>query len=153
MANVVLKNLSKRFGDVVAVDDVNLEIADREFVVLVGPSGCGKTVLLRIVAGLTHPSSGHVYFDERVMDEVPASERNIAMTFQMYALYPNLTVEKNWEFPLYAEGCSQDEIKRRIRSVGAFPDRESALRLVTAVVMEISEEWQTGRIYLRLDQD
>jgi multiple sugar transport system ATP-binding protein len=127
MTQVRLEQINLEIKEKQILKDVNFTIDDKKYCVIVGPSGCGKTVLLRIIAGLTHPTSGHIYFDERVMDEVPASERNIAMTFQMYALYPNLTVEKNWEFPLYAEGCSQDEIKRRIKQVSELLAMEPLL--------------------------
>ena len=88
MANVVLKDITKRFGDVVAVNDVNLEIADREFVVLVGPSGCGKTTTLRMIAGLEEISGGEISIGDRVVNKLTPMERNIAMVFQSYALYP-----------------------------------------------------------------
>ena len=100
MANVVLKNIAKQFGDVVAVNDVNLEIADREFVVLVGPSGCGKTTTLRMIAGLEEISGGEISIGDRVVNKLTPMERNIAMVFQSYALYPHKTVGENIAFPL-----------------------------------------------------
>src|SRR3989454_836609 len=93
MARVLLKNLNKKYDDVHAVKDVNLEIRDREFVVLVGPSGCGKTTTLRMVAGLEEISSGEIRIDEQRINELAPMDRDIAMAFQNYALYPHMSVE------------------------------------------------------------
>ena len=99
MAQVTLHNLVKRFSEeVVAVNNVNLEIEDKEFVVLVGPSGCGKTTTLRMVAGLEDISEGEIYIGDRLVNDVPPKDRNIAMVFQNYALYPHMTVYKNMAF-------------------------------------------------------
>ena len=124
MTQVRLEHINLDIKGKQILNDINFQIDDKIYCVFVGPSGCGKTVLLRIIAGLTVPTNGHVYFDDQIMDNIPASERNIAMTFQTYALYPNLTVEKNWEFPLYAEGCSQDEINQRIKQVSELLNME-----------------------------
>ena len=96
MAKVILENICKVFpGGVKAVDNVNLEIRDQEFIVLVGPSGCGKSTTLRMVAGLEEISSGMIIIDGRVVNDVPPKDRDIAMVFQNYALYPHMTVYKN----------------------------------------------------------
>ena len=89
MASVTLQELSKRFDKVTAVNQVNLEIPDKEFVVFVGPSGCGKTTTLRMIAGLEETSDGTILIGERVVNDVPPKDRNIAMVFQNYALYPH----------------------------------------------------------------
>ena len=100
MAKVVLKNLTKKFGDVLAVNNVNLEIADREFVVLVGPSGCGKTTTLRMIAGLEEITGGEIYIGDRLVNKLISKDRNIAMVFQTYALYPHMKVFDNIAFGL-----------------------------------------------------
>ncbi|HTE03404.1 MAG TPA: ABC transporter ATP-binding protein, partial [bacterium] len=100
MARVLLKNLNKKYDDVHAVKDVNLEIRDREFVVLVGPSGCGKTTTLRMVAGLEEISSGEIQIDEQRINELAPMDRDIAMVFQNYALYPHMSVYDNMAFGL-----------------------------------------------------
>jgi len=89
--------VTKKFGDVTAVDELTLEIADREFMVLLGPSGCGKTTALRMIAGLESISSGELSIGDQVINDIPASGRDIAMVFQSYALYPHMTVRKNIE--------------------------------------------------------
>src|SRR5512147_1207501 len=102
MAEVVFDGVTKRFGDVVAVDDLHLDIADNEFMVLLGPSGCGKTTALRMVAGLDTITSGTLRIGDRVVNDVEAKDRNISMVFQSYALYPHMTVARNIESPLLA---------------------------------------------------
>lgn len=100
MANVLLKNLTKRFDEVVAVNNVNLEIADQEFVVLVGPSGCGKTTTLRMIAGLEQITKGEIYIGGRLVNKLAPKDRNIAMVFQNYAIYPHMKVSGNLAFGL-----------------------------------------------------
>jgi len=115
MANVVLKNIAKRFGDVIAVDEVNLEIADREFVVLVGPSGCGKTTTLRMIAGLEEISDGEISIGDRVVNKLTPMERNIAMVFQSYALYPHMNVFDNMAFGLKMRKVSKEQREAQVR--------------------------------------
>src|SRR5436190_3482675 len=115
MARVLLKNLNKKYDDVHAVKDVNLEIRDREFVVLVGPSGCGKTTTLRMVAGLEEISSGEIQIDEQRINELAPMDRDIAMVFQNYALYPHMSVYDNMAFGLRMRKFGRDEIERRVR--------------------------------------
>jgi len=118
MAKVVLQGITKRFGtDVVAVDDVSLEIGDGEFMVLVGPSGCGKSTILRIVAGLEELTAGEVVIGDRQVTDLPPKNRDVAMVFQNYALYPHMTVEQNLGFGLRLRGTSKDEIRRRVHEV------------------------------------
>lgn len=115
MAEVRLEHVSKIYpGGVEAVKDVNIEIADKEFVVLVGPSGCGKSTTLRMIAGLETISRGKVYIDNDVVNDIPPKDRDIAMVFQNYALYPHMTVRENMAFGLKLRKISKDEIKRRV---------------------------------------
>jgi len=117
MAQVTLHNLVKKFSEeVVAVNNINLEIEDKEFVVLVGPSGCGKTTTLRMVAGLEEISAGEIYIGDRLVNDVPPKDRNIAMVFQNYALYPHMTVYKNMAFSLKLRRTPRDEIARRVKT-------------------------------------
>jgi multiple sugar transport system ATP-binding protein len=108
LAEVAFEGVTKRFGDVVAVDDLHLEIADNEFMVLLGPSGCGKTTALRMVAGLDTITEGTLRIGDRVVNNVEAKDRNVSMVFQSYALYPHMTVAKNIESPLIARTFQVD---------------------------------------------
>ncbi len=115
MAGVILKNVVKKYDrGVVAVKGMNLEIKDGEFVVLVGPSGCGKSTTLRLIAGLETVTSGEIYIGDRLVNEVPPKDRNIAMVFQNYALYPHMTVFENMAFGLKLRRYPKDEIRRRV---------------------------------------
>jgi multiple sugar transport system ATP-binding protein len=115
MAKVVLENVYKIYpGDVTAVHDANLEIDDREFVVLVGPSGCGKSTTLRMIAGLEEISKGAIYIDGRKVNDVPPKNRDIAMVFQNYALYPHMSVYKNMAFGLKLRKFPKAEIEQRV---------------------------------------
>ncbi len=109
MANVVLKNIKKKFDEVVAVNNVNLEIADREFVVLVGPSGCGKTTTLRMIAGLEEITEGEIFIGDRLVNKLAPKDRNIAMVFQSYALYPHMKVSDNMAFGLKMRKVPKEE--------------------------------------------
>ena len=115
MAGVTLKNLTKTFKNVVAVNNVNLEIQDKEFLVLVGPSGCGKTTCLRMVAGLEEATSGEILIGDRLVNDVSPKDRDIAMVFQNYALYPHMSVFDNMAFGLKLRKVPKDEIKRRVQ--------------------------------------
>ncbi len=115
MASVTYKNVTKRFGDVVAVNNLNIEIEDKEFLVLVGPSGCGKTTALRLLAGLEEITGGEILIGDRVVNDVPPKDRDIAMVFQSYALYPHMTVYDNMAFGLKLRKTPKDEIKRRVQ--------------------------------------
>jgi len=114
MAAIRLKGLVKRFGDVTVVPSLDLEIRDQEFVVFVGPSGCGKSTLLRIIAGLEPIDAGELYIGDSCVNEVPPAQRDIAMVFQDYALYPHMTVRDNMGFGLEMRNTPKDEIKRRV---------------------------------------
>ncbi|MDQ5872679.1 MAG: sn-glycerol-3-phosphate ABC transporter ATP-binding protein UgpC [Acidobacteriota bacterium] len=109
MAAVSFREVDKRYGDVAVIEDLNLEIRDQEFMVLVGPSGCGKSTALRMVAGLEEISSGTISIGDRVVNELPPKDRDIAMVFQNYALYPHMTIRENLEFGLKMRGTPRDE--------------------------------------------
>jgi multiple sugar transport system ATP-binding protein len=115
MAQVTLENVSKNFDEVVAVRDVNLTVKDREFVVLVGPSGCGKSTTLRMIAGLEEITAGTIKIGERVVNDVPPKDRDIAMVFQNYALYPHMTVYDNMAFGLKLRKFPKPEIQQRVQ--------------------------------------
>ena len=127
MARVRLNNLTKHFGDVVAVDNVTLDIADREFLTLLGPSGCGKTTLLNMIAGLESPTSGEVWFDDRNVTAVPPERRDIAMVFQTYALYPHMSVFDNVAFGLKMRGVPAEDRKRLVLSAARTMEIEHLL--------------------------
>ncbi len=128
MASVVLKNVYKRYdGGVVAVSDFNLEIADKEFIILVGPSGCGKSTTLRMIAGLEEISDGQVYIDDKLVNDVQPKDRDIAMVFQNYALYPHMTVFENMAFGLKLRKTPKDEIKRRVEEAARILEIEHLL--------------------------
>ncbi len=115
MASVKLKNVYKRYtGGVTAVNDFNLDIEDKEFIILVGPSGCGKTTTLRMVAGLEEISEGEVYIADKLVNDVAPKDRDIAMVFQNYALYPHMTVFDNMAFGLKLRKTPKEEIKRKV---------------------------------------
>ena len=115
MAEVVLENVVKQYGEVTAVNDVSLTINDGEFVSLVGPSGCGKTTTLNMIAGLLELSEGSIYIGGRDVSELDPKDRDIAMVFQNYALYPNKTVYKNLAFPLEMRRIAKGEVDQRVR--------------------------------------
>ena len=114
MARVVYEHVTKRFGDVIAVNDLSLEIQDREFLVLVGPSGCGKSTVIRLLAGLETLTAGKIYLGDRLINDVPVRDRDIAMVFQSYALYPHMTVFDNMAFGLRMHGTSRDDVSKRV---------------------------------------
>ena len=121
MASVSMKGVTKVFdGTVVAVDHVSLEVEDREFVVLVGPSGCGKSTLLRMVAGLEEVTEGEILIDNRLVNDVPPKDRDIAMVFQNYALYPHMSVYDNMAFGLKLRKFSKEEIDERVREAAGI---------------------------------
>ena len=115
MAEIILKNVYKSYGDVKIVKDFNLEIKDKEFCILVGPSGCGKTTTLRMVAGLEDITSGDILIDGKRVNDVPPKDRDIAMVFQNYALYPHMTVYQNMAFALKLKGYEKAEIDKRVK--------------------------------------
>jgi multiple sugar transport system ATP-binding protein len=122
MAQLSLRNVVKRFGGTEAVRGVNLEIADEELLVLVGPSGCGKSTTLRLIAGLEELSSGEIYIGGDLVNDVPPRDRDIAMVFQNYALYPHMTVFENMSFGLRLKRFPKDEIRRRVEDAARILD-------------------------------
>ncbi|TDT63378.1 ABC transporter ATP-binding protein [Fonticella tunisiensis] len=128
MAKVILKNIYKVYpGNVAAVKDVNLNIEDKEFVVLVGPSGCGKSTTLRMIAGLEEITSGELYIGDRLCNDVAPKDRDIAMVFQNYALYPHMTVYENMAFGLKLRKTPKNEIDRKVREAAKILDIEHLL--------------------------
>jgi multiple sugar transport system ATP-binding protein len=115
MAQVVYEHVTKRWGDVIAVNDLNIEIADKEFLVFVGPSGCGKSTSLRLLAGLDDLSTGNIAIGDRIVNEIPPKDRDIAMVFQSYALYPHMSVYDNMAFGLKLRKVPKAEIEQRVR--------------------------------------
>jgi len=127
MASVALKNLYKNFGQTTVVRDVNVEIEDGEFLVFVGPSGCGKTTTLRMVVGLESLSQGEIHIGNRLVNDLPPGDRDVAMVFQNYALYSHMTVSRNLGFALKARGVADQEIAKRVQRVAKMLDLEELL--------------------------
>jgi len=127
MASLTLDRLGKTFGSVQAVQDVSLSIADGEFISLLGPSGCGKTTTLRMVAGLESGDSGLIRIGDRDVTELPPRDRDIAMVFQDYALYPHMTVMENVGYPLKVRGVRPHELEARVREVASRLQIDSLL--------------------------
>ncbi len=117
MSSVKLEQINRKFDRTIAIDDISFEIPDGEFWVLVGPSGCGKSTLLRIIAGLDTATSGYISIGNRIVNDVPARERDVAMVFQNYALYPHMTVAENLGFGMQMRGTDKQLIKERINTV------------------------------------
>ncbi|MBI2324636.1 MAG: sn-glycerol-3-phosphate ABC transporter ATP-binding protein UgpC [Chloroflexi bacterium] len=128
MVTVSYDHVVKRFDDVVAVNDLSLQVRDGEFLVLVGPSGCGKTTALRMLAGLEEQTSGDIYIGDRCVNDVPPKDRDIAMVFQNYALYPHMSVYDNIAFGLKLRGTARAEIERRVQDVAQILGLEQLLR-------------------------
>ncbi|MBV8492481.1 MAG: sn-glycerol-3-phosphate ABC transporter ATP-binding protein UgpC [Alphaproteobacteria bacterium] len=122
MAEVALRNIVKTFDKTPAVAGIDLDISDREFVVLVGPSGCGKTTTLRMIAGLEEATSGEIYIGDQLVNDVPPKDRDIAMVFQNYALYPHMTVYENMSFGLRLKKFPKPEIKERVENAARILD-------------------------------
>ncbi len=130
MASIQLKNIVKKYGTFIGVENMTLDIMDEEFLVLLGPSGCGKTTTMRMIAGLEEPTAGELVIGGDVVNEVDARDRDVAMVFQGYALYPNMSIYENIRFPLRMRGVPQAEHDKRIRQaadmveIGALLDRK-----------------------------
>lgn len=128
MAQVILKDVAKKFDEVIAVKDFNLDVEDKEFVILVGPSGCGKSTTLRMIAGLEEADTGEIVIGDRVVNDVPPKDRNIAMVFQNYALYPHMNVYDNMAFGLKLRKTPRPEIERRVREAARVLGIEDLLK-------------------------
>jgi multiple sugar transport system ATP-binding protein len=122
MAQVALRNIVKMFDKTPAVQGIDLDIADREFIVLVGPSGCGKSTTLRMIAGLEEATSGEIYIGDQMVNDVPPKDRDIAMVFQNYALYPHMTVYENMSFGLRLKKFPKAEIRERVENAARILD-------------------------------
>lgn len=128
MAEVRFDHVTKRFGETIAVNDLNLTIPDKEFLVLVGPSGCGKTTALRLISGLEEPTSGSIYIGEQLVNDVAPKDRDIAMVFQSYALYPHMSVRDNMAFGLSLRKTPKPEIERRVKEAAHILGIEELLK-------------------------
>src|SRR6266550_1133944 len=128
MAGIVFRDVTKRYGDVAAVSGLDLAIRDKEFVVLLGPSGCGKSTTLNMIAGLEEVSEGELWFDDQIVNALPAHRRDVAMVFQSYALYPHKSVYENIAFGLRMRKIPRAEIDRRVR--------DAAVRLEIAHLLD-----------------
>jgi multiple sugar transport system ATP-binding protein len=127
LAHVVLEHIGKSFGNVVAVDDVSMSIEDKSFVALLGPSGCGKTTTLRLIAGLETLTTGNIRIGEKLVNDLSPRDRNIAMVFQSYALYPHMTVFDNMAFPLKIRKVPKDEAKKRVNDAASILEIQELL--------------------------
>src|SRR3954454_20390046 len=127
MASVEIRGVRKAFGVTQVIHGVNIEIEDGEFVILVGPSGCGKSTLLRMIAGLENISGGDIRIGDRVVNDVPPKERDIAMVFQNYALYPHMTVADNMAFSMKLRGAPKAEIEQRVNKAAGILGAEKLL--------------------------
>ncbi len=128
MANVIFENITKKFDDVTAVEDFSLEVQDKEFLVLLGPSGCGKTTTMRIVAGLEKPNSGKVLIDAKDVTDYAPKDRDVAMVFQSYALYPHMTVFQNIEYPLKIKNVPKEKRKDQVLETAKKVQLEGLLK-------------------------
>ena len=150
MAQVTLRKVIKRFDEVEAVAGIDLDIADKEFVVLVGPSGCGKSTTLRMIAGLEEISDGEIAVDGDVVNDVPPKDRDMAMVFQNYALYPHMTVYENMSFGLRLKRFPKDEIERRVQEAARILDiKELLLRKPRALSGGQRQRVAMGRAIVR----
>ncbi len=127
MAEIVLENLCKTFDKVKAIDNLNLKIKDKEFMVFLGPSGCGKTTALRLIAGLEKPTSGNIYFNGQCVNDLEPKERNIAMVFQEYALYPHMTVAENLSLCLQVDKVPKEKIAEKVKKTASILQIENLL--------------------------
>ncbi len=128
MAQVILTNVTKRFGNFTAVDDLSMVIEDGKFTVLVGPSGCGKTTTLRMIAGLEEVTDGEIRIGDRVVNRVPPKDRDIAMVFQNYALYPHMDVFNNMAFGLKLRKVPKDKIRQQVNEASELLGIEEKLK-------------------------
>jgi multiple sugar transport system ATP-binding protein len=117
MARVAFARVTKAFGDIIALREFDLDVYDGEYLVLVGPSGCGKSTALRLVAGLEEPTSGHIYIGDRLVNDLAPKDRDVAMVFQSYALYPHMSVRENLAHPLQLRRVPKQEVEERVRKV------------------------------------
>jgi multiple sugar transport system ATP-binding protein len=117
-----IKNLTKKYSDIIALEKFSIEIGAGEFMVLLGPSGCGKTTVLRCIAGLTNPTEGEIYIGDRLVNDLPPKDRDVAMVFQNYSLYPHMNVYDNIAFPLKLRKIQKEKIDQSIREIAVLLD-------------------------------
>ena len=146
MAGVTFEHVVKKFGDFTAINDLNIKIEDKEFLVLVGPSGCGKTTALRCLAGLEEVSGGNIIIGDRIVNDVAPKDRDIAMVFQSYALYPHMTVFDNMAFGLKLRHVPKAQIQKRVEEAAKILGIEALLKRKPR---ELSGGQQIGRASCR----
>ncbi|MDP6427827.1 MAG: ABC transporter ATP-binding protein [Alphaproteobacteria bacterium] len=153
MADIELRNLTKRFGDLVAVDSVDLDVEAGEVMCLLGPSGCGKTTTLRMIGGLEWATEGDIFIAGKLVNNLKPAQRDIAMVFQFYALYPSLTVTENLAFPLHAEKVDKAEIERRVTRIARILELDHALNRIPGRLSEGEKQRvAVGRAIIRNPQ-
>ena len=155
MATIKFRNVVKSFdnGKVTVIPDLCLEIEDKEFIVLVGPSGCGKSTTLRMIAGLEEITSGELYIDDRKVNDVAPKDRDIAMVFQSYALYPHMSVYKNMAFALKLKKMSKEEIDKKVRWAAKILEIDAKLRTeMRSQITSLHQKLKTTFVYVTHDQ-
>ncbi len=153
MADIELRNLTKRFGDLVAVDSVDLDVEAGEVMCLLGPSGCGKTTTLRMIGGLEWASEGDIFISGKRVNNLKPAQRDIAMVFQFYALYPSLTVAENLAFPLHAEKVDKADIDQRVERIAKILELDHALNRIPGRLSEGEKQRvAVGRAIIRNPQ-
>ena len=144
MAEIQLSGVSKRWGSFVGVQNFDLTIPDREFLVLLGPSGCGKTTTMRMIAGLEDPTEGEIRIDGKVVNDLEPKDRDVAMVFQSYALYPNMNVYENIRFPLRVRGTDVASHKDRVMRASAMVELDEFLHRKPAELSGTESRGRTG---------
>jgi len=153
MARVRIEKLTKRFGDIVAVDAISAEIADGEFMCLLGPSGCGKTTTLRMIAGLEQQDEGDIYIGDTLVNDLPPKDRDIGMVFQFYAMYPDKNVFEQIAFPLRMRKVPRDEINKRVKDVAEILGISELLKEpVSRLTVGDRQKIEIGRAIVRQPQ-
>src|SRR6476469_7472187 len=152
MATVTFEHVTKKYGEVLAVDDLNLAINDGEFMVLVGPSGCGKTTSLRMIAGLEEITSGDLKIGDRIVNDVPPKDRDIAMVFQSYALYPHMTVRDNMAFGLKLRKLPKADIEKRVKEAAGILSLAKLRVQTRAEIARLHQRMGTTFVYVTHDQ-
>lgn len=153
MADIELRNLTKRFGDLVAVESVDLDVEAGEVMCLLGPSGCGKTTTLRMIGGLEWATQGDIFISGKRVNDLKPAQRDIAMVFQFYALYPSLTVAENLAFPLHAEKIDKEEIEKRVTRIANILELSHAMGRIPGRLSEGEKQRvAVGRAIIRNPQ-
>jgi len=150
MAKVRVEDLTKRFRDVVAVDHVSFEVGEGEFMCMLGPSGCGKTTTLRCIAGLEMPDEGNIYIGDTLVNDLPPKDRDIAMIFQFYAMYPDMNVFNQIAFPLQMRKTPKHEVEKRVKEVAAMLGIDHLLKEpIARLTVEQRQKVEVGRAIVR----